>query len=80
MAKCQSEIVDLGFRHARLICGKARRASAGGGEVFGFSIMVHGVSAAESLRLQVIGLGGERLLGCGVFVAHKSIAGVGDEA
>lgn len=79
MTECQREIGGLAFRNVRLICGKARRSSGGGVEVSGFSLMVHGLAAEESLRLQSIGLGGQRQRGCGIFVPHKSIAGVGEE-
>lgn len=43
----------------------------------GYSLMLHGLSAEESLRAQELGLGRERKLGCGLFVPHKSIAAVG---
>jgi CRISPR-associated protein Cas6 len=78
MAECHREVGGLAFRNAYLICGKARRAGGGTTEVFGFSLMVHSLSAAESLRLQSSGLGVERQRGCGIFVPHKSIAAVGD--
>ena len=35
--------------------------------------MLAGLSRAESLLLQRRGLGGQRRLGCGVFIAHKDI-------
>ncbi|MBU0752193.1 MAG: type I-MYXAN CRISPR-associated protein Cas6/Cmx6 [Gammaproteobacteria bacterium] len=78
MAECQREFAGLRFRNADLICGMAQRASGGGVEVSGFSLMVHGLSAVESLQLQMTGLGSQRQLGCGIFVPHKSIAGVGE--
>jgi CRISPR-associated protein Cas6 len=43
----------------------------------GYSLMLHGLSAEDSLRAQEHGLGQERKLGCGLFVPHKSIAAVG---
>jgi CRISPR-associated protein Cas6 len=79
MAECQLEVGGLAFRNARLICGKARRSGGSGAEICGFSLMVHGLSAQESLRLQTTGLGGRRQHGCGIFVPHKSIAGVGED-
>lgn len=79
MAECQREVGGLDFRNARLICGKARRSAAGGGEIFGFSLMVHGLSAKESLRLQSTGLGGQRQRGCGIFVPHKAVTAAEEE-
>lgn len=43
----------------------------------GYSLMLHGLSAKDSLRAQEHGIGRERKLGCGLFVPHKSIAAVG---
>jgi CRISPR-associated protein Cas6 len=43
----------------------------------GYSLMLHGLSADDSLRAQELGLGRERKLGCGLFVPHKSVAAVG---
>jgi CRISPR-associated protein Cas6 len=69
-------IGGLGFRHVRLICGKARRSGTGAGAVFGFSLMAHGLRPVESIRLQEVGLGGEHQRGCGIFVQHKSVIAV----
>lgn len=40
------------------------------------SLMLDGLDAEQSLRLQQNGLGPHRLLGCGLFLPHKSIAPV----
>jgi CRISPR-associated protein Cas6 len=61
----------------RFIAGKARAARAGGESYCGFSLMLHDLSPAHSLQVQSLGIGQRRLLGCGVFVPHKSIAAVG---
>jgi len=42
-----------------------------------FSLMLHALPEEQSLRLQRCGLGPHRLLGCGIFVPHKSAAAVG---
>jgi CRISPR-associated protein Cas6 len=61
----------------KVICGKARRAQADGKEILGFSVMLHALSPEHSLRMQEAGLGGQRKLGCGIFVPHRSAAAVG---
>jgi CRISPR-associated protein Cas6 len=43
----------------------------------GFSLMLHGLSAADSLKAQAHGIGLHRKLGCGLFVPHKSVVAVG---
>jgi hypothetical protein len=39
--------------------------------------MLHALPAEQSLRLQKRGLRPHRLMGCGIFVPHKSAAAVG---
>lgn len=79
LAESRRQIESKGFRHAALICGKARHMDGGDGEIIGFSLMVHGLAPDESLRLQTEGLGRGQQCGCGIFVPHKSIAAVGGE-
>jgi len=66
---------DLGTR-CKFMCGKSRRARSGEGEIAGFGVMLHEVLLEESVALQQRGLGGGRMLGCGVLVPHKSIRAV----
>jgi CRISPR-associated protein Cas6 len=62
---------------ARSVCGLRGRIGAGAQPITGFSLMLHGLSAADSLCLQCGGLGPHRLLGCGIFNPHRSAAAVG---
>jgi len=64
---------ELGVR-CEFISGRARSVGAEGREVAGFSLALHGLDTADSLRVQAEGLGGERRLGFGIFVPHKAIA------
>ncbi len=59
------------------MCGKRQQRDSGAGAVVGFSLMLHGLSAADSLTVQRVGIGPHRALGCGLFVPHKSAAAVG---
>ncbi|MDE2456919.1 MAG: type I-MYXAN CRISPR-associated protein Cas6/Cmx6 [Burkholderiales bacterium] len=67
----------LGVRCQR-VCGRARRVRGPGRALSGFSLMLHGLQPRDSLRVLEQGLGGNRLLGCGVFVGHKTAAAVGE--
>jgi CRISPR-associated protein Cas6 len=60
-----------------MIVGRRGELQTDAGRLVGFSLMLHGLSAAGSLRAQELGLGRHRKLGCGLFVPHKSIAAVG---
>jgi CRISPR-associated protein Cas6 len=57
-----------------LISGGRRQASAGARAIAGFALSLHGLSAADSLRVQSVGIGGDRGLGWGVFVPAKAIS------
>lgn len=63
---------------SHVVCGKRQSRAWQGRSLNTFSLMLHGLSRADSLRLQELGIGRHRLLGCGIFVPHKSAAAVGD--
>jgi CRISPR-associated protein Cas6 len=58
------------------ICGKRQTLQSASGPLFGYSLMLHDVPPHKSLQLQDEGMGRNRLLGCGIFIPHKSIAPV----
>jgi len=58
----------------RRICGRRQVIDDGGRTLTGFSLMLDGLSPADSLRLLESGLGRHRRLGCGMFVPHRSAA------
>lgn len=75
MAGIEEELARLEIGGQR-ICGKRRHMAVGVGSTHVFSLMLHALSPQQSLRLQQLGLGAHRLLGCGIFVPHKSAAAV----
>lgn len=75
LAHCQQAFAALGMA-PRLVCGKPQRAATAAGLLSGFSLLVTGLEPEDNLRLQRLGLGCERLRGCGIFVPHKSMAAV----
>jgi CRISPR-associated protein Cas6 len=72
MIAAQRELDALSIR-CGMIPGKARKMHTSQGEVSGYSLMLHDLSLGDSVRLQEQGMGGHRLMGCGLFVPHKSI-------
>lgn len=58
------------------ICGKRQTLHSASGALQGYSLMLHDVPSHKSLQLQDEGMGRNRLLGCGIFIPHKSIAPV----
>lgn len=58
------------------VCGRQQTLMSASGQLYGHSLMLHGLPPHKSLQLQDEGLGRNRLLGCGIFIPHKSIAAV----
>lgn len=76
LAECATRLDEIGVS-CSLVCGRAQARSGEEGEIRGFSLMLHGLTAAHSLRIQQLGLGEARKLGCGIFVPHKTATAVG---
>lgn len=60
----------------RFISGKPQTINTDAGVMSGYSLMLHGLPIEHAIRVQQVGLGGYRLLGCGIFIPHKSIHAV----
>ncbi len=75
METMDQELARLSIRGER-VCGKRSEMVVAGLVLETFSLMLHALTPDQSLRLQQFGLGPHRLLGCGVFVPHKSAAAV----
>ena len=58
------------------ICGRQQTLQGPNSLLQGYSLMLHDLPPHKSLRLQDEGMGHNRLLGCGIFIPHKSIAPV----
>lgn len=71
MGRIEQELDALGVP-CRPICGRRQVIDDGGARVTGYSLMLDGLSHAGSVRVLEAGLGGNRRLGCGMFVPHKS--------
>jgi len=59
-----------------LVCGKRRSLRTETREIVGYSLMLHGLGPEHSILMQRVGLGDNHMLGCGIFVGHKSVAAV----
>ncbi len=62
----ERQLTRLDIRKPFELAGR-NRITVAGKELIGFSVRVSDLSAEESLRLLVNGLGGKRRMGCGVF-------------
>ncbi|MDP1530012.1 type I-MYXAN CRISPR-associated protein Cas6/Cmx6 [Rhodoferax sp.] len=75
MASVTQALSGLGVGGER-VCGKRQQLTLASGVVPTFSLMLHGLAPEPSLHLQRHGIGPHRLLGCGIFIPHKSAAAV----
>ena len=57
----------------RFICGRRQTLNTSEGLVYGYSLMLHDLPIEHAILIQQTGLGGNRKLGCGIFIPHKSI-------
>lgn len=58
------------------ICGKPQTLRGEDLTLSGYSLVVHDLKPRGSLHLQQTGLGNYRRFGCGIFIPHKTIAGL----
>ncbi len=76
IAEVQQALTQLDI-DCEIIVGRRGELRIDAQEIIGFSLMLHGLTAEESLRAQEQGIGRHRKFGCGLFVPHKSVAAVG---
>lgn len=73
------ELEALGIACRKMLCGITHRLSFPDGPVFTRSLMVADLEPEASVRLQQVGLGQGRKIGCGLFIPHKGIKPVNQE-
>jgi len=78
LGRAAAQLKAAGLPEA-MIAGKAHAANTPEGAVRGFSLLLHGLTPAQSLAVQESGIGEGRKLGCGIFIPHKSVVAVGAE-
>ncbi len=61
---------------SKLICGRHHRLNIHEQDISGFSLVMHDLTPEDSLRVQYVGMGTGRNLGCGIFVPYKVISGL----
>jgi len=71
---------DQGITIRKALCGKTTQLTTPDGPLRTRSLMLSGLTPAESVRLQQQGLGAHRRMGCGLFIPHKGIGAVGKTA
>jgi hypothetical protein len=73
MAWVVAALRDLGVRPKKMLPGRSNRIAHPDGDLLTRSLMVADLVDDDAIRLLERGLGPGRKIGCGLFVAHKSI-------
>ena len=76
LQQAAAELEAMGIEVSRMLCGKAGEIRTGRDSLFTRALLVADLKPGESVRLQQQGIGGDRMLGCGLFVPHKEIDAV----
>ena len=76
LSLCAEQLQAIGIEAPRMMAGRTHIVAGSSAPLHCCSLMLDGLDPEPSLNLQRHGLGPERLLGCGLFLPHKSIAPV----
>jgi len=68
---------EKGISARKMLCGKTHSLMTPDGSLLTRSLMIADLEVQASVKLQQEGIGSNRNLGCGVFIAHKGIEAVG---
>ena len=73
LQQCYQELQDLGIQVKKMLAGLDTTLQTNQGLIHAKSLMIADLGKAESVRIQEVGLGPFRTLGCGLFLPHKDI-------
>lgn len=80
LAEAAAQLEAMQVPSTRIMAGRRHALQSPHGTVAARSLMVAGLSPAQSVQLQQRGLGSGRAFCCGLFIAHRGIDPVGDAA
>ena len=80
LAAAAGALGALGVTAPTMLCGRVTAVATPERAYRTRSLMLAALTPAQSLALQRHGLGGERRLGCGVFIPHKGIGEAGSRS
>ncbi len=76
MAQAVAQLNAMGIRVKKMMCGKEGRIELPDATLHTRSLMLADLELEESVKLQEVGLGPGRKLGCGLFLPQKGIKAV----
>ncbi len=79
LEKVRIELEEKRIFARKMLCGRVQTLQCPSGDLITRSLMLADLPVKDSVKLQQVGLGGNRKIGCGVFIAHKGIDAVGGQ-
>ena len=76
LANAARALGEIGVRVRKALCGRSTSLETPWGALHTRSLLLADLSVEESFQLQRLGLGPNRLMGCGVFIPHKGVDAV----
>jgi len=74
-----NDLQAMGVEVNKLLCGKSNEIQGmDGNRIFTRSVMLAELKPAHSVKVQQVGIGAGRKMGCGLFIPHKGIAAVSE--
>lgn len=80
MQEAHKLLLSLGIQPKKMMPGLPHSISTADGDLHSRTLMLAELSIDDSVRLQQLGLGAGRKLGCGIFIPHKGIDSVAGSA
>ncbi len=72
----RQELQQMNIPAKKMLCGRIQVLRRPCKDLITRSLMIADLHIRDSIRLQQVGLGANRKMGCGIFIAHKSIDAV----
>lgn len=73
LQRVAKRLADMDMRIKKALCGRETALRTPDGPVHTRSLLLANLSSEHAIRLQSLGLGPHRLMGCGIFLPHKGI-------
>jgi CRISPR-associated protein Cas6 len=73
LRRMAADLSEMGIPVKKAVCGKETALRTPNGKVHTRSLLLADLSLEQAVRLQRLGLGPHRLMGCGIFLPHKGI-------
>ncbi len=74
LKRIHNDILDMtNFKVKKMLCGKSHTIDTPNGKLLTRHLMIADLDSEPSIKIQQLGLGDYRELGCGLFLPHKGI-------